>query len=302
MRRSFNRAGSAIWAGVLTCSLCAVVLAGAGDAASQRCEGVTRPSKDLTLSFVRPGSIAKVEVKQGDLVQAGQLLVRQDDVAEQAQLAQLKAQAEETIRVRASEAQLAQRKVELEEKEWALERGAATKLEVDHAKLDVTIAELTVELSKFEHEQNKLKYEEIRLQVERMRIKSPITGRAERVFVEAGESVDALKEVIRVVQVDPLWIDVPVPLELGRSLGTGQEAYVAFDRTTPDKPNGRVVHVPAVADPASDTLTVRVEAPNPTGRLAGERLEVSFSSSGTQIANENTANTSVDNVQSGKKE
>ena len=59
---------------------------------------ITRPSEDVTLSFVMPGRIAKVLVKEGDEVKAGQLLVQQDDAAELVQLEQLKAEAEDTVR------------------------------------------------------------------------------------------------------------------------------------------------------------------------------------------------------------
>ena len=46
---------------------------------------ITVPSADVTLSFIQPGRIAKVLVKKGDSVNGGQLLIKQDDAAEQAQ-------------------------------------------------------------------------------------------------------------------------------------------------------------------------------------------------------------------------
>ena len=50
---------------------------------------ITRPNKDITLSFVRPGQISRILVKEGATVKVGQGLVQLDDAAEQAQLAQL---------------------------------------------------------------------------------------------------------------------------------------------------------------------------------------------------------------------
>jgi multidrug efflux pump subunit AcrA (membrane-fusion protein) len=95
---------------------------------------ITRPSADITLSFVQPGRIAGVPFKEGDLVKAGEMLVRQDDAAEQVQLAQLKAQSENTTQMRASEASLEQKKVDLEKLQKAAASNAATFLEVEHAK------------------------------------------------------------------------------------------------------------------------------------------------------------------------
>ncbi len=239
---------------------------------------ITRPSADITLSFVQPGRIAGVQFKEGDLVKAGNVLVRQDDAAEQVQLAQLKAQSEDTTQMQASEASLAQKKVDLEKLQKAAASNAATFLEVEHAKLDVTIAQLSFELAKFEHEQAGRKYEEYRIRVENMQLKSPVDGRIETVDVEVGESANALADVIRVVQIDPLWIDAPVPWAEGIGLKAGTAARIQFVESgkAASTAEGRVIFVAAVADAASGTLRVRIEAPNKTDRPAGEHVLVTF--------------------------
>ena len=61
-------------------------------------------------------------------------------------------------------------------------------------------------------------------------------------------------------------------------MAVGQDVWIAFpDTPSPDAPNGRIINIATVADAASDTLRVRVEAPNPTKRPAGERVAVTFS-------------------------
>ena len=82
-------------------------------------EAVTRPSKDAVLAFVMPGMVAEVLVKEGDAVEANQVIMRQDDSVEQAQMVQLKAQAEDTVRIEAQQAQLEQRRVDLQKVEQA---------------------------------------------------------------------------------------------------------------------------------------------------------------------------------------
>ena len=154
---------------VYVCALVAVLTSLTGTlAAQEKIEAVTKPSKDTVLAFVQPGQIAEVLVKEGDPVKAGQVIMKQDDKAEFAQLAQLKAQAEDTTRIKAAEAQLDQKRVDLKKTEFARKQGAATDLEVDHAKLDVTIAELSLELAQFERKQAKLKCDQVRLQIDRM--------------------------------------------------------------------------------------------------------------------------------------
>ncbi len=256
-------------------SLVLSLLPGAA-AVAETVGAVTTPSADRTLSFIQPGLIAQVHVKQGDVVEAGQLLVQQDDGVERAQLAQIEAQSQNTSQIQAGEASLAQKKVDLQKLEKAAARDAATELEVEHAKLEVKMAELSLEIAKLQHKQDQLKCEEARIRVEHMQLRSPIAGTVEKLDVEPGESVNALADVVRVVQIDPLWIDVPVPLTTGRTLQAGGKVSVEF----PDSAGqivGKTIFVAAVADAASSTLQVRVEVPNMAKRPAGEHVKVSFS-------------------------
>lgn len=239
---------------------------------------VTRPSADVMLSFVQPGRIVFLPFKEGDTIKADQVLVRLDDAAEQIQLAQLKAQAEDTTQIRAAEASLAQKKVDLAKLEKAAASNAATTLEVEHARLDVTIAELSLQLAQFEHEQAIRKYQELEARIKNMQIASPIDGKIEQIAVEVGESVNALADVIRVVRTDPLWIDAPVPLQDRSRLSLGIAAHVQIVEAGPgaEPLEGRVIFVGTVADAASGTLRVRIEVPNQAGRPAGEHVLVSF--------------------------
>jgi RND family efflux transporter MFP subunit len=237
-------------------------------------EAVSKPSADVTLSFVRGGRVATVPVREGDTVKAGQLLARQDDEAEQFQLAQLAALAADKTRIRMAEADLSQKRVDLRRFEDAQKKGAATEWETEHARLAVVTAELQVALARFENDQNRLKHEELKSEVDRMRLIAPLDGRVEEVAIEPGEAAQPLAPVIRVVRIDPLWIDVPVPLAQARGLRPNGQARATF----PGKKQaaGRIVHVSAVADAASGTLRVRVEVPNPSQRPAGEHVTVSF--------------------------
>ena len=281
------------------------VLCVSGPALGEEIQAVTKPSKDVTLSFVRPGRIAKVLVREGEVVKAGQLLAQQDDAAEQAQLAQLKAQAEDITRTKASEAQLAQKKVELKRIEWAAERGGATELEVEQARLDVLISELSLVLTKFQREQDNRKYQEAKIQVARMRLASPIAGKVEAVRAEAGESVDALAEVVRVVDIDPLWIEVPVPLKQAKSLKRGRLVRIGHGDGDDGKKNaatGRIIHIASVADAASDTLNVKVELANPSGRPAGQRVHVSLPPPRADVADTKTKPAGASDPGADKKE
>ena len=260
--------------------ICVVMLTTLKAASSDvQIRAITNPSADIMLSFVQPGCIATVYFKEGDSVKAAQVLVRQDDAVEQIQLAQLEAASEDTTQIQASEASLAQKRIDLKKLEKAAAQNAATELEVEHAKLNVKMAELSLQLAKFEHEQAKRKHNELKVQIEKMRLKSPIDGKIENIHVETGESINALADVVQVVQIDPLWIDVPVPLIKATALSSGKTAKVIFPNPNKASLEGRIIYIAAVADAASSTLRVRIEVPNKSNRPAGEHVEIIFPTS-----------------------
>ena len=237
----------------------------------------TRPSRDVTLSFVVSGQVASVDVKDGDVVEANQVLVRLDDRAETVRLAQLKAQADNQIQIAAARAQRDQAKVDLEQVKEMAAQGAATKLEIQHAELEVTIAELKVELAAFTAQQDALKYQELSAQLERMRLVSPVAGRIERVHVTPGQSVDGLQEVVRLVRTDPLWVEVDVPVDQAVAIQPGEQAEVTFQTARGGSARGVVTYKAATAVGAiPPTLMVRVELSNASGRPAGEPVRVRF--------------------------
>ncbi len=284
--RACRRAGSCRWildgAGRLVLGLViatCLLLASQGARADEGIPAITIPDEDVTLSFIHPGRIATVFVKEGDRVEAGQILVQQDDAAEQAQLSLIKAQSEDKTPIKAQDASLAQKRVYLERLQWAAKRGSATELEVEDAKLAVEIARYSLKTARFEQEQHERKYSEAKIRVESMSLRSPIAGRVEKVDVKVGESVDGLAAVVRIVRTDPLWVDVHVPLEKARSLKVGQSANVLFQGGGQEVAEGRIVFVSSVADAASSTQRVRIEVQNEANRPAGEHVSVVFSGS-----------------------
>lgn len=254
-----------------------------GQTEPERIEAITLPSCDVMLSFVRGGRVAEVRISEGDRVKTDQLLARQEDDVEQIQFQQLAAKAEDTTRIKTAEAQLSQKKKDLEKLIWARKKGGVTDWEVEHTKLEVRLAELSHQMARFEHEQDCRKRDEAKAQLERMRLLSPVDGFVEEVGVEVGESAQALKPLLRVVRIDPLWIDVPVPLSRAYDLKAEHLVRVVFPgpegENAEKDTKGRIKFISAVAHAASDTIRVRVELPNPSHRPAGERVGVIFTGS-----------------------
>jgi len=276
----------AIFAGVLSVALLSGTAAVPEKQAYQY-KAIVRASEDITVSSTMPVRVAKVHVKDGDTVKPGQTLVQLDDKAERVQMEQLKAQAEDETHVEAAIAQLDQKKLDLKRVLNARAKNAATELEEQHARLEVTISNLSLTLARFEHSQNLLKYKQAEVQVNRLRLCVPTSDKDKptdtfkvfKVFVSRGESVDRLKEVIRIIKIDPLQIDVPVPEDVVDTLKlkVAQKAYVIFPKAKGPPAEGKIIYVADEIDAASGTQIVRVEIPNPSGRPAGKKVFVRFS-------------------------
>ncbi len=260
------------------CAVAAAAVAAAGGETyvGNEIYAIAKPSYDAVLTFPNSGTVDEVLVKDGDRVTEGQLLARLDDSVETAQLEQLKVKAESTIEVDAAAARLEQSKSDLKKIEEAAEKGAASPREVEHARLDVKIGELSLKLAEFEHGQNARKYEQMKRQIDRMRLRSEVAGIVESVLVEKGETVTIQEnEVARILIIDPLRVDAPVPLGLARRLKPGGTATISFlDRAVRLK--GRIIYVSPLAEAASNTVRVRIETPNPDEYKAGQQVRVSF--------------------------
>lgn len=257
----------------------AAILLGELGASAQTIEPITMPSQDVILSFVMPGRIDSIPVKQGDRVKTGDLLIKLDDAAEQASAEQLKRQAEDTIKIRYAEAQFDLKKVMLEKMEAAQQKSVATEIEVAQARLEAKSADLSLELARFEKTQAELKYKEVTATLKRMSLLSPFDGLVERINAQPGESADRDVKIMRVVKIDPLYIDAPVSRQQSSRLRLEQAVKVGFHNDSAQQ-TGKIIFIASVADVGSDTVTVRVELPNPSLRRAGERVSIDFGPEG----------------------
>ena len=108
------------------------------------------------------------------------------------------------------------------------------------------------------------------------RIYSPISGVVMKRFKTIGEYVDE-QPVLRVAQLDPLHVEVFVPVEQLGDIRSGMRAEVWSDAVNGRAWNAEVTRVDKVADVASGTYGVRLELPNPDYKVpAGLRCQLAF--------------------------
>ena len=256
---------------LLISAVCALPAAAQSESFQQ---GFTQPSARKELAFSFQGIIGHVDVKEGDAVKAGQELMRQDDRIELKRLEGLKLDADRTLLIKAKQATLENKNVELKRKTDLFHNHAMSESEYLEAQLDVVLATAEVELARHDAE---VKLADAGLQavhVELMTMKSPVDGVVEKIIQSEGEVAEIEKPSIVVVCNDPLWIDVKtLPVSTVQKLRKGDELEVRY----PGEETwlkATINLIAPVADARSGTQAIRLQMANPDKRSTGLAMEV----------------------------
>lgn len=242
-------------------------------------KSVTKPSRDAVMGFTFPTEVREVLVAGGDPVAKGALLVRARDGEAQA-LVKLQAhRAVNDQRVKSAENELALAQLEFDRISRAHDEGAANEQEFERSKASLESARINAEIARLDLEEQRLQLERLTTDLERFRLEAPFDGIVESVVAEVGLATRDGEKILRVVSIDPLWIDVPTPTDesVRLRLAPGAPAWVLLP--VADEmvvAMGKVTEVSPVADGGSGTRRVRVELPNPDLLPAGMTSHVRF--------------------------
>lgn len=224
-----------------------------------------QPSRDSTMGFTFPVEVREVLVKGGDVVKKGDILVtaNADEARYQRDLQKLLAETD--LDVRRAQTAVDQAQVEFDAQEAMKAERTLTPVEFLRAKAQLAIRTVELEIAKFQQTQLKVQLSLRESQVERFILRAPFDGIVDQVGVDPGEVKRDAEPVIRVVDIDPLWIDVAAPTALTMTLGIkpGDKAWTLLD--APGEPRvypGTVIEVSPAADQRSGTRRVRVEMAN----------------------------------------
>lgn len=260
-----------------------------------RTKAVTRPSKDALMKFPQPTQIKEVLAHGGQAVKAGDLLVRGDDAEDAAVLELQKMRAASDLLVQKAQKAMELAEIEYENLKKVSVGGGSSDFEVQRARLQAESSRIDFETAKINQEQEKLQVVRLQARLERLRLTAPFDGVVDTVAGDLGHSVSESEPVVRVVNVDPLWLDVPAPMEdpVTLELKPGDKSWVLIDVAgNPRLLTGSVLEVAPTADAASRTRRVRIQVPNPEGPsrlVAGEAAWVRFVEPKAELAQRLTA-------------
>lgn len=240
---------------------------------------VTRPSRDAVMGFSFPTDVTELLVKGDQFVKKGELLLRARDLEVLASLDLTRVQANSDEDVKRAQSALELAEIEFKSFETAREGGAGSPQEFDRAKnaLETRRIELTIAQINLDLRQIQLRAKEA--EADRYRLVAPFDGKVDAVLVDIGQAIKESEPAVRVVDIDPLWIDVPTPTlqTLEQGLKKGDPAWVVVELTKDYRVYpARVIEVSSVADSSSGTRRVRVELRNPKAWPAGLTAWVRF--------------------------
>ena len=100
-----------------------------------------------------------------------------------------------------------------------------------------------------------------------MTLRSPVTGVVLQKNVVQGQAIMAGSPLFQIADLSTVWVDADVfENDLG-AIRVGQAAEVAFDAYPGETMRGRVTYLYPTVDPVARTGRVRIELPNPGGRV-----------------------------------
>ena len=234
---------------------------------------ITVPSQRVEMKFVVPAYIAAVNVKPMDPVAPGQVLVAEDVREEELERQILKLEAESDVAVEYQKVKLKSRKVELSRVLEMHAKKGATDKELEEAKLGVEQADLELKKAQEDKVAAELKFRRADVRIDKMKLVSPIAGVIEKVDVDVGEVADPQKVAVSIVNNNPLWVEMHLPVAEAQRLRLGQELRVRYAGESTAQ-LAKVIYFAPEADAGSGTQLLRLSLDNPSQRSSGLQVTV----------------------------
>jgi RND family efflux transporter MFP subunit len=226
------------------------------------------------------GVVQNVAVERGDVVRKGQVLAVLRASVERATLNVAASRAESSAEVLAAQAGAKFSRERLTRAEDLLRQQFISQQALDQARAESVQADQKLALVREQRVLSKQEREVAAAQLSQRVIRSPFDGVIAERFVSAGERVDD-KPIVRVAKVDPLRVQLVVPVAMYAEVLLGGLATVLPELPGAAPVQARVSMVDKVVDPASNTFRVHLELPNPNGALpAGLRCRAQLGAPG----------------------
>jgi cobalt-zinc-cadmium efflux system membrane fusion protein len=224
------------------------------------------------------GVLEKITVERGDIVKSGQVVAQLKADVERASVnvAAVRARAEADLKAASAAADFAQAKVA--RAQHLVSVGFISKEAADQAQAEARITQNRVAQAQ---EAQRLTQQELALshtQLAQRSIRTPFAGIVVDRYRTEGERVER-EPVVRIAKIDPLRIEMVLPLSQFGQVAPGATVNIRTDVTGDKLLPATVTLVDRVVDAASNTFRVRLSLPNPDQSIpSGLRCVADFGS------------------------
>jgi RND family efflux transporter MFP subunit len=234
------------------------------------------------------GVVQDVAVERGDVVKKGQVLAVLRAAVERASLNVASSRAESVAEVQAAQSAARFNRERRMRAEDLFRQNFISQQALDQARAESVQADQKLAMVREQRVMSRQERDVAAAQLSQRVIRSPFDGVIAERYVSAGERVDD-KPIVRVSKVDPLRVQLVVPVSMYAEVQTGAIATVQPELPGAAAAQARVTMVDKVVDPASNTFRVHLELPNPNGALpAGLRCKAQFGAASATPATAST--------------
>lgn len=202
--------------------------------------GKLHANEFVTLRAEMQGRIKEIAFKEGSMVKKGDALIHFDDEELQAELTK-------------AEADVEYRQVRFGRFESLQSKGLGRGTEYDQERGQLNMAKAAVDVAK--------------AKLAKATIYAPFEGKIGLIDVSVGAIVDGQKELVTLVDFDPMKIDFKVPEKFFHDIGVGQTAEVKLDSIPDQIFQATVEATDSRVDPQTHSIAVRATIPNVDGKL-----------------------------------
>lgn len=264
----------------LICICMAVMTLGTGTsvAAEEIRSCVIVPSAVFDLSVSQPGVVRAVRVGRGDAVEQGDVLIELDDTAILVEIAVAERRATDETQLAGIAQRVEVLAAQLERMKSLTDRALARKNDLD--RLEDQLLALYQERDRLIAVKDlaALDLKRVQAQLAQRVLRSPTGGIVTARAVEPGEYASEQRPVLTVAALDPLHVELFLPLSLRNQIAVGDQIIVLSDTGADGgdvQLTATVDVIDKVSDAASGTFGARLSLPNPDLSLpAGVRCRV----------------------------
>jgi RND family efflux transporter MFP subunit len=263
MTAEYKRAFTGVTVGLLM-----ALAAEAGAAGGEIFDCVIQPTEVVELSSSVSGIIDTIDVDRSDPVEKGQVVATLQSDVEQAQVELSEQRAGFNGEIESKHASLAFAKRKQQRTQKLFNKKAVPFHVLDEAKTDAILAATELRNAEQNKRMAELELERAQATLALRTVRSPVSGVVVERLKSPGEFVED-KPILRIAQLDPLRVEVIVPVEKYGTIATSMRAEVTPELARKRKYIAEVSIVDKVVDAASGTFGVRLELPNPGNFIPG---------------------------------